>query len=186
MAQNNATHTIGLYVANKPGVLNRIALIFSRRGYNLDSLVVSPDRNPDFSHMSIIASGDSETLDQILKQLNKLVDVVHAVDYAGLDKVEKELGLIKVRCNAENRTDIMQIAHAFRAEVVDISDTTITYQVTGHSRKIDGLEKMFECYEILEVIRTGKVLMAMGEELTACAGDPAGACMDLKIESSQS
>ena len=80
MAENFATHAIGLYVANKPGVLNRIALVFSRRGYNLDSLVVSPARDTNFSHMNIIASGERETLDQILKQLNKLVDVVHARD----------------------------------------------------------------------------------------------------------
>ncbi|MBI9104388.1 MAG: acetolactate synthase small subunit [Spirochaetales bacterium] len=170
MAENNSSHTIGLFVANKPGVLNRIALIFSRRGYNLDSIVASPARNTDFSHMNIIASGERETLDQILKQLNKLVDVVHAVDYADQNKVEKELGLIKVRCLSENRTDIMQIGHAFRAEVVDISDTTLTFQITGPSRKIDGLEKMLESYTILEVIRTGKVLMAIGEELTAGSG----------------
>ncbi len=171
MANIYSSHAIGLYVANKPGVLNRIALVFSRRGYNLDSLVVSPARNIDFSHMNIIASGERETLDQILKQLNKLVDVVHARDYADLDIVEKELALIKVRCGAENRTDIMQIGHAFRAEIADISETTITFQVTGPSRKIDGLEKMFEVHGIIEVIRTGKVLMAIGEELTAFAGN---------------
>jgi len=170
MADTYSTHAIGLYVANKSGVLNRIALVFSRRGYNIDSLVTSPARNPDFSHMNIIASGEKETLDQILKQLNKLVDVVHARDYADLDIVEKELALIKVKCVAESRTDIMQIGHAFRGEVVDISDTTITFQVTGPSRKIDGLVKMFEVYGIIEVIRTGKVLMAIGDELTAFAG----------------
>jgi len=170
MGDTYSTHAIGLYVANKSGVLNRIALVFSRRGYNIDSLVTSPARNEDFSHMNIIASGEKETLDQILKQLNKLVDVVHARDYADLDIVEKELALIKVKCVAENRTDIMQIGHAFRGEVVDISDTTITFQVTGPSRKIDGLVKMFEVYGIIEVIRTGKVLMAIGTELTAFAG----------------
>jgi len=170
MTDTYSTHAIGLFVANKSGVLNRIALVFSRRGYNIDSLVTSPAKNTDFSHMNIIASGDKETLDQILKQLNKLVDVVHARDYANLDIVEKELALLKVKCIAENRTDIMQIGHAFRGEVVDISDTTITFQVTGPSRKIDGLVKMFEIYGIIEVIRTGKVLMAIGEELTAFAG----------------
>ncbi len=170
MGDTYSTHAIGLYVANKSGVLNRIALVFSRRGYNIDSLVTSPARNSDFSHMNIIASGEKETLDQILKQLNKLVDVVHARDYADIDIVEKELALIKVKCGAENRTDIMQIGHAFRAEVSDISDTTITFQVTGPSRKIDGLVKMYEVYGIIEVIRTGKVLMAIGDELTAFAG----------------
>jgi len=171
MPNTYTTHAIGLYVANKPGVLNRISLVFSRRGYNLDSLVVSPARNTDFSHMNIIASGERETLDQIIKQLNKLVDVVHARDYANLPVVEKELGLLKVNCTPENRTDIMQIGQAFRAQVVDISDTTITFQISGAPRKTDGLEKMMEPYGIIEVIRTGKVLMALGEELTAFAGD---------------
>ena len=185
MEQTISSHTIGLYVANKPGVLNRIALIFSRRGYNIDSLVVSSARNPDFSHMNIIASGEEEILDQILKQLNKLVDVVHAVDYADLEKVEKELGLVKVKCIAEHRTDIMQIGHAFDAEVVDISDSTITFQVTGQSREIDGLEKMLESYGILEAIRTGKVLMALGEELTAHVGNPGPADAVISIQSGQ-
>ena len=171
MPESISSHAIGLFVANKPGVLNRITLVFSRRGYNIDSLVVSPARNPGFSHMNIIASGDDETLEQIIKQLNKLVDVVHATDYSELQKVEKELALIKVKCNPENRVDIMQVGHAFKGEVVDISDTTITIQVTGPSRKIDGIEKMFESHGIIEIIRTGKVLMAIGEELTAFAGN---------------
>jgi len=170
MPNRISSHAIGLFVANKPGVLNRITLVFSRRGYNIDSLVVSPAGNPDFSHMNIIASGDNETLEQIIKQLNKLVDVVHATDYSTLEKVEKELALIKVKCNPANRVDIMQVGHAFKGEVVDLSDTTITIQVTGPSRKIDGIKKMFEPHGIIEIIRTGKVLMAIGEELTAFAG----------------
>ena len=117
-----------------------------------------------------------------MKQLNKLVDVVHARDYSGIEKVEKELAMIKVRCSPENRVDVMQIGHAFRGEVVDISDTTITIQVTGPSRKIDGIEKMFEAHGIIEIIRTGKVLMAIGEELTAFAGD-SGKSLPLNIRS---
>jgi acetolactate synthase-1/3 small subunit len=182
MPNTYSSHAIGLFVVNKPGVLNRITLVFSRRGYNIDSVVVSPSRNTDFSHMNIIASGDKDTLDQILKQLNKLVDVVHARDYSGLEKVEKELAMIKVRCNPENRVDIMQIGHAFKGEVVDISDTTITIQVTGPSRKIDGIEKMFESHGIIEIIRTGKVLMAIGEELTAFAGN-SGKTQPLRVSS---
>lgn len=165
--KNFGKHEIGLYVANKPGVLNRIALVFSRRGYNIDSLVVSEARDADFSHMNITASGDKETLEQILKQLNKLVDVVHACDYAGRDIVEKELALIKVKSGSDKRTEILQIAQAFKGVSVDITDSTMTFQVTGSSAKLDSAEKMFENYGIMEVVRTGKILMARGEELTA-------------------
>ncbi len=163
------TNAIGLFVANKPGVLNRIALVFSRRGYNIDSLVVSRARNPEFSHMNIIVSGEEETIHQILKHLNKLVDVVHARDYQGMDIVEKELALIKIRCTETSRTDILQLGTAFKGEVVDLTDTTITFQVTGTSNKLNALETVFKNHDILEVIRTGKVLISRGEELTAFA-----------------
>jgi len=164
------TNAIGLFVANKPGVLNRIALVFSRRGYNIDSLVVSRARNPDFSHMNIIVSGEEETIHQILKHLNKLVDVVHARDYHGIDIVEKELALIKIKCTGSDKTDILQIGSAFKGDVIDLTDTTITFQVTGTPNKLDALETVFKSYEIIEVIRTGKVLISRGEELTAFAG----------------
>ncbi len=170
--KNKFTNAIGLFVTNKPGVLNRIALVFSRRGYNIDSLVVSRARNPDFSHMNIIVSGEEETLHQMLKHLNKLIDVVHACDYADMDIVEKELALIKIKCTGKNRTDLLQINTAFKGEVVDLTDTTITFQVTGTSNKLNALEKVFKDYDIIEIIRTGKVLIARGEELTAFAGNP--------------
>src|SRR5512137_2237055 len=94
----SARHSISLYVANKPGVLIRIALVFSRRGYNIDSLVVSETQDPRFSRMNIVASGDRETLEQILKQLNKLTDVIHARDYSFSEVIEKELALVKIDC----------------------------------------------------------------------------------------
>ena len=98
MAENVRKHTISLYVSNKPGVLIRIALVFARRGYNIDSLIVSEGHDPDFSNMNISATGDERTLDQILKQLNKLVDVVHAKDNTGEDVIQRELALLKVKC----------------------------------------------------------------------------------------
>jgi acetolactate synthase-1/3 small subunit len=166
-AQNIRKHTISLLVSNKPGVLIRISLVFARRGYNIDSLVVSPSQDPSFSVMNIVATGDSQTLDQILKQLNKLVDVLSARDRTGEDIIERELAIIKLRCGAEVRTDILQIARAFSCEVVDLSDTCVTFQVSGKTEKLDALNKIFEPYGIREMVRTGKLLMARGEEATA-------------------
>ena len=160
-------HVISLYVSNKPGVLNRIALVFARRGYNIDSLVVSEGHDPAFSHMSIAASGDEKTLDQILKQLNKLVDVVHAKDHTGEDIIQRELGLIKVRCSSEQRNEVLQIAHVFKCDTVNLTDTTLTLQVTGDTQKLDALHRMLAGYGILEMVRTGSVLIARGEESTS-------------------
>ena len=118
-------HSISLLVANRPGVLVRIALVFSRRGYNIDSLVVSPTLDPNFSRMNIIAHGNPEILMQIIKQLEKLVDVVQAKDHTGTDAVEKELALIKVRCTAEQRTEILQLCDHFHANTVDMTMTSM-------------------------------------------------------------
>jgi len=160
-------HTISLYVNNKPGVLIRIALVFARRGYNIDSLVVSEAHDPDFSHMNLVASGDERTLDQILKQLNKLVDVVHAKDNTGEDIIQRELALLKVKCTPEQRTEVLQLAHAFKADPVDLCDSTVTLEVTGKTEKLDAVHRVFNKYGVLEMVRTGKVLIARGEEQTA-------------------
>ena len=159
-------HTISLYVANKPGVLIRISLVFARRGYNIDSLVVSEAHDPNFSQMTIVAIGDYATLDQILKQLNKLVDVVHAKDNTGEKVIETELALIKVKCPPESRTEILQVAEAFKGKVVDLSEKTITFQVAGSSEKLDAVHRVFNPYGILEMIRSGKILIARGTEVT--------------------
>jgi acetolactate synthase-1/3 small subunit len=159
-------HTISLYVANKPGVLNRTALVFARRGYNIDSLVVSQGHDPAFSHMNIVATGDEQTLDQILKQLNKLVDVVHAREHTGEGAIERELALIKLRCPAESRTEVLEIAHTFKCQVLDLSENAVTLQVTGTNEKIDALHRMVGKYGVLELVRTGKVLITRGEEVT--------------------
>jgi acetolactate synthase-1/3 small subunit len=155
-------HSISLLVNNRPGVLIRIALVFARRGYNIDSLVVSPAHDGKFARMNIVASGETKTLEQILKHLNKLVDVIHAKDHTGEATVEKELALIKVRCLGDKRTELLQIAAHFRAESVDLSDTTLMLQVTGDTEKLDAVESMLDPYGILELVRTGKVIMARG------------------------
>ena len=160
-------HTISLYVANKPGVLNRIALVFGRRGYNIDSLVVSESTDPDYSYMNIVATGDSETLVQIINQLNKLVDVVSAKDYSNEDVIQKELALFKINCPPDRRTEVLQIALTFKAVSEDLTSTTLTLMVTGKSEKIDALKEMLQPYGILELVRTGKVLISRGDHRTS-------------------
>ncbi len=159
-------HVISLYVNNKPGALIRIALVFARRGYNIDSLVVSEGHDPAFSHMNITATGDEKTLQQILQQLNKLVDVIHAKDHTGDDIVQRELALIKLHCTADTRNEVLQIAHVFKCAAVNLTDTTITLEISGETEKIDAIHRMLNQYGILEMVRTGNVLIARGEETT--------------------
>ncbi len=160
------SHTISLLVNNKPGVLIRIALVFARRGYNIDSLVVSPGADTRFARMTITASGDPKTLEQIMHQLNKLVDVIHATDHTGDVVVERELALIKVSCTAEVRTEVLQVAEHFKCKSVDISNTTLMLEVTGTSEKIEALLIMLGQYGIAELVRTGKIVMSRGAEET--------------------
>jgi acetolactate synthase I/III small subunit len=159
-------HLVSLYVANKFGVLNRVALVFARRGFNIDSLVVSEAYDPDFSHMNIVASGDEKTIVHIIKQLNKLVDVVHAADNTGKDVIQRELALVKVRCPPEKRTEVIDVVHTFKGQVVDLAETALTVQVTGNTEKVDALHRMLGRYGVIEMVRTGKVIVARGEEVT--------------------
>ncbi len=160
-------HTISLLVANRPGVLIRISLVFARRGYNIDSLVVSAASDPDYSMMNIVASGDEKTLDQILKQLNKLIDVVHASDRTGENIIQRELALIKLSCADDERSELLQLAHALKCDTIDLDETSLTIQITGSSEKLDSAINVFKGYTVLELVRTGKVLMTRGSELTA-------------------
>lgn len=159
-------HAISLTVANRPGVLVRVALVFSRRGYNIDSLVVSPMLDAGFSRMNIIARGKSENLGQIIGQLEKLVDVVIAKDHTGGDIVVKELALIKLLCNAEERAEVLQIVRHFKAITVDLTHTSVTIQVTGNSEKIDAMITLCADYKMVELIRTGKIIISRGPEAT--------------------
>jgi len=165
--KNATRHTISLLVSNKPGVLTRVALVFARRGFNIDSLVVSQGQTPTFSRMNIEATGDERTLNLMLAQLNRLIDVIHAVDHAGEDIVQRELALFKIKCAPDTRTAILQMAETFRGQTVDIGDNTITLQITGKSAKVDAFQTMMKPFEIIELVRTGKVLMSRGQESTA-------------------
>lgn len=164
MANGEEKHEISLFVSNKPGVLIRISLIFARRGYNIDSLVVSQSHDPAFSHMNIVASGDKQTLDQILKQLNKLVDVVHASDYTGKDIIEREMALMKVSCPTADRAEILQVAHAFESQVIDMTENAVILQVSGETTKLDAADRVFNKYGVMENIRSGKILITRGDQ----------------------
>ena len=166
MNNNTQQHTISLLVHNKPGVLIRIALVFARRGYNLESVVVSPGTDKKFSRMTLVASGDKKTLDQILKQLNKLIDVMHAIDHTGDVTIEREMALIKVNCPAEKRTEILQVADHFKGRSMDLTDDTMTFEVTGNSDKLNALHLMMEKYGIVESVRSGKLVMMRGKTET--------------------
>ena len=159
-------HTISLFVNDKPGVLVRVALVFARRGYNIESLVVSPSAQGGFSRMTITCSGDPETLEQIIKQLAKLVDVVHAIDHTGDQSYETEVALLKIEAPLHERTQILEIAQHFKAKVVDYGNESMILQVYGSSEKLDSLIALLRPFGIVEMVRSGKILMARGRAVT--------------------
>jgi len=166
MINNKTIHTLSVYVTNKPGVLARIAQTFSRRGYNIESLVVSAAIDGHFSRMTIGVSGAEEGLDQIIKQVAKLIDVLHCTDHTFDDAVTKEMGLIKIAVDADGRSEALQIAEHFGCKTIDLTDESMIFQVVGNPSKIDAMMEMIEKFKIIEIVRTGKVLMSRGAEIT--------------------
>jgi len=162
----NDTHTISLYVANKPGVLARIAQVFARRGFNIDSLVVSTALDGDYSRMTVTAKGNLENLDQIIKQVSKLIDVIHCIDHTSQNVVSKEMALVKVMATSEERTEVLQIADHFNCKTVDLTDVSMILMATGDTEKVDAFVRMIQKYKIVEIVRTGKVIMARGQDAT--------------------
>ena len=158
--------TIGLLVNDRPGVLVRIAQCFARRAYNIENLVVSPAHIPQCSRMTITSIGPAAELNQIILQLNKLVDVIHAKDHSTDDAITRELALFKVDCSVEERTEVLQITEVFRGKTVDLSEATITIEATGTTEKMDALESLLSKFDLKEMVRTGKVVMARGNEKT--------------------
>ena len=154
-------YTLSVSVSNKPGVLARIAQVFARRAYNIDSLVVSSSVDGQ-SRMTITAKGDPKGLDQIIKQVNKLVDVIDCVDHTEENAVIQELALIKVAANLDQRSEALQVVEHFKCKTVDLTESSMMIMVTGTTEKIDALIKMIQKYKIIELVRTGKVLMARG------------------------
>ncbi len=158
----HGSHTISLFVHDRPGVLVRVALVFARRGYNIESLVVSPSASGGFSRMTITCSGETATLDHVIRQLAKLVDVVSAIDHTGDGAYETEIALIKLDVEDESRTQVLQIAEHFNAKVVDYAATSIVLRVYGSSEKLDALISLLRSSGVSELVRSGKVLMARG------------------------
>ena len=159
-------HNLSVYVANKPGVLARIAQVFARRGYNIDSLVVSPSVDGHYSRMTITAQGSREGLDQVMRQLGKLIDVMRCVDHTGEDAVVRELALIKIGAGEEERTPALQVVDHFGAKTVDLTERSMTVLATGESSKLDALIGLLARHRVIELVRTGKVVMARGEQAT--------------------
>ena len=144
-------------------MLVRIALVFARRGYNIESLVVSTDvANGDFSRMTITCSGQPETLEQIIKQVTKLIDVVHAFDHTGQAVYETEVGLVKLKCAITERTEILQIAELYSAKVVDYGVDSLIVRIVGAKEKLDVFLDLLRTYQIVELVRSGKIIMTRG------------------------
>jgi acetolactate synthase I/III small subunit len=155
-------HTLAVLVQNKSGVLSRVAALFSRRGYNIDSLAVGVTEDPETSRITIVVHGDDRVLEQVTKQLNKLVDVIKVSDFGGEDTVERELALIKVTADADKRAEIIQIADIFRARIIDVAPKSMTIEVTGDEGKVEAIEKLLRQFGIKEMVRTGKIAMVRG------------------------
>ncbi len=156
-------HIISVLVENKFGVLSRISGLFSGRGFNIDSLSVGPTLDPTTSMMTIVTTGDDPTIEQITKQLNKLVDVIRVVDLTDKEYVERETALIKIHAQGEARGEALRISDIFRARVVDSTPTTYTIEITGDSKKIGAMLNLLKPLGIKEFVRTGRVAIAREE-----------------------
>ncbi|HNR71514.1 MAG TPA: acetolactate synthase small subunit [Verrucomicrobiota bacterium] len=152
-------HTISVLVENKFGVLTRVAGLFSGRGYNIDSLNVAPTQDATVSRMTIVTRGDDATVDQIVKQLKKLTNVINVQDFREGEYVDRELALVKVGVDSKTRSEVMQITNIFRAKIVDIQPQNLTIEVTGDEDKVEKLLSLLQSFKIMEVTRTGKVAL---------------------------
>ncbi len=156
------SHTLVALVQDKPGVLNRIASMFRRRGYNIYSLAVGHSEIPNLSRMTFVVEGDDTTVEQVTKQLYKLIDVVRVTELSDMDCVSREMALIKVRSTAQTRSEIIQMVDIFRANIVDVSAESMIIEVTGDEDKIDSLYTLLKPFGIRELMRTGRVAMNRG------------------------
>ena len=153
-------HTISVLVENKFGVLTRVAGLFSGRGYNIDTLNVAPIHQPNTSRMTIVTRGDDATVDQIVKQLHKLVNVLEVHDFRESEFIDRELALVRVAVNAKTRAEIMQMTTIFRAKIVDVQPKSLTIEVTGNESKIEKFLGLMNLFGVLDLSRTGKIALA--------------------------
>ncbi|MCK8601721.1 acetolactate synthase small subunit [Syntrophobacteraceae bacterium DRH4] len=164
MHSNGQKHTIGVVVENRPGVLSRVAGLFSGRGFNIECLTVAETIDPGQSRITLVTSGDQQVLEQIVKQLNKLINVIKVIDFREMEFVNREMALIKVRADQQTRAEILRIVDIFRAKVVDVSPHFYTIEVTGDDGKIAAILELLGQLGITEVARTGKVAMARAKK----------------------
>lgn len=160
------THILSVSVNNKPGVLTRIASLFSRRNYNIHSLNVGETQDSDISRMTIVVKGDTKTLEQVKKQLDKLVDVIEIKELNDRAIVDRDLALIRIGCDRKERMEVIQIADTFRAKVVDVSYDSVMLEATGTEEKIEALIEILRDFNIMEVVRTGLIALSRGQELS--------------------
>jgi acetolactate synthase-1/3 small subunit len=152
-------HTISVLVENKFGVLTRVAGLFSGRGYNIDTLNVAPTHDATASRMTIVTHGDAATIEQIIKQLNKLPDVLQVQDFHTGEFVDRELVLVKVTVDSQSRAEVMQITNIFRAKIVDVQPQSLTIEITGTDSKVEKFLELMKAFGVTGVSRTGKVAM---------------------------
>jgi acetolactate synthase-1/3 small subunit len=164
------THTLSVLVENKPGVLARVSGLFSRRGFNIESLAVGPTEHADVSRMTIVVAVDELPLEQVTKQLNKLVNVIKIVELDPTVSVQRELLLVKVRADATVRTQVLETVQLFRAKVVDVSPEALTVEATGTEDKLEALLRMLEPYGVREMVQSGRVAIGRGPRSITATG----------------
>jgi len=164
--KRGTSSTLSVFVNNTPGVLMRICQVFSRRAFNIDSLVVSEGRTGAFSRMTIDISGNPEGFEQIIKQVNKLIDVIHCYEHTADNSVVREMLLVKILADQEQRSTALQVIEHFAGKTVDLSPESMIAMFTGTTSKLDAAMLMLEQFEVIETVRTGKVVMARGSQET--------------------
>jgi len=155
-------HTLSVLVENKPGVLTRVTSLFARRGFNIDSLAVGVTEDPTLSRITIVVGGEDTPIEQVTKQLHKLINVIKIQDLSQADMVDRELVLYKVNAPAERRHEIIEIANVFRTKIVDVGKNTLTIEATGAVDKLAAMEDLLRAYGIKEMARTGKIALSRG------------------------
>jgi len=161
---NNNRHLISILMENEAGALSRVANLFSARGYNIESLTVAPTDDPTLSRLTLVTRGNEQIIEQIVKQLNKLIDVVKLVDLSETDAVERELMLIKTKAIGEQRAEMKRLAEIFDGHILDVTDSTYTIELTGRSEKLDNFLHAVEKDAVLEVVRSGTTGIARGQK----------------------
>lgn len=161
-AAKTVTHTLSVLVEDKPGVLARVAALFSRRGFNIQSLAVGPTEQKNMSRMTIVVTAEETPLEQITKQLNKLINVIKIVEQEDTNMVARELALIKVRADAGSRSQVIEAVNLFRAKIIDVSNESLTVEATGTAEKLEALLRILEPYGVREMVQSGVVALSRG------------------------